>query len=388
MTTLLCVSASAAETERLLASGPRRDFVELARAVNGRIVYGGAGPSRKGLLGRIAGPHIKQSLAVSGQLRRGDVCFADGEHVGIPLLAFLFARRRRRVRVVMLGHLVDRSWKRVLLGVTTRLVPNGTLVVHSQTQSDRIRGWVAKSWIVALVPCQVDTAYWAPESSETPSKLAIVPIILAVGSENRDYDTLTQAATGLPVQVVIAAGSHWARRTAGAAHLPENVKYLDTPLPFAELRTAYAGAAIVVVPVHDVTNQSGVTVILEAMSMGKPVIVTASRGQRECIAGPTVSADGTLDECTTTSRGPQLFGDAAGEAATGLYVPPNDAPALRAAIKRFIEHPETGRELGAAAHHAAARHFSIERYVSTLAQLIEGPSFRRASATATGEPAL
>lgn len=385
MTTLLCVSASEADTERLLASGPRRDFVELARSVNGQIVFRSARPSRKGFAGRIAGPHIKQSLTTSGQLVNEDVCFADGEHLGVPLLAFLFARRKRRVRVVMLGHLVDKPWKRLLLAITTRLVPNGTLVLHSQTQLERVRSWVAKSWNVALVPYQVDTAYWAPE----PKREGTEPtIVLAVGSENRDYDTLTRAAAGLPVQVVIAAGSHWARRTAGAEQLPANVRYLDKPLPFTDLRTAYANAAMIVVPLQDVTNQSGVTVILEAMSMGKPVIVTASRGQRECIVGPTVSAESTPDESAGRTRGPHLFGGSPDSTATGLYVRPNDAAALRTAILRFIEHADLSRELGLAARAAAEKHFSIERYVATLGQMLSPSRAAHPAATPSGEPVL
>lgn len=385
MTTVLCVSASKPETERLVAGGPRRDFVELAAAVNARIIYRSPRPSRKGLAGRIAGPHMKQSFATAGKLSQGDICFADGEHLGIPLLAFLFARRKRGVRVVMLGHLVDRPWKRFLLAATTRLSPHGRLVVHSQTQVERIRGWVAKSWLVDLVPYQVDTTYW---ERTVPASQDGLPVILAVGSENRDYDTLAEAVAGLPVKVLIAAGSHWARQTAGAASLPDNVRYLDKPLSFDELRQQYTEASMVVVPLQDVTNQSGVTVILEAMSMGTPVVVTATRGQRECIAGPLVLADGSVDESATAARGPQIFGDSPDRSATGIYVPPADPLALRAAIVRLLNDPDLGHELGMAARDSATRHFSIERYVETLAGLLKKATDGRTSPMPAGEPAL
>ncbi len=383
VTVVCCVSVSAKQAEQLLDDGPRRDFIELARAVNARILYRGVRPSRRGAVGRVAGPHIKQSFSASKQLVRGDVCFADGEHLGIPLLAFLFARRKRYVRVVTLGHLVDKPWKRILLAATTRLVPSGTLVVHSQTQLERIRGWLAKSWEVTLIPYQVDTAYWSPERPYGENEL---PIVLAVGSENRDYDTLVGATVGLPVQVVIAAGSYWARQTAGSGHLPDNVHYLDKPLPFAELRKAYAASAMVVVPIHDVTNQSGVTVILEAMSMARPVIVTASRGQRECIKGPTVLAEGHLEQSTVTSRGPQLFGDRPADGVTGVYVPPGDAAALRSAILHVVANAEQGREMGAAARAAATAHFSIERYVHALGEVITGVAPQPVSGLANEPP--
>jgi glycosyltransferase involved in cell wall biosynthesis len=367
MTVHLLVSATDAETEALLANGPRRDFVELARATGGRIHYRHAAAPKRGGWRRFAGPQLRQAWEVAGAVERGDALFADGEHVGLPLLLALAVRRRRPRRVVMLGHLV-RSWKRPMFWLASRLGTHGVLVVHSVEQERIVRRWLGSRWKVRLMPYQVDTDYWQADASVVRTE---PPLVVAVGSENREYGTLVEAARGLEARVVIAAGSYWAREIAGPSGLPENVTLHTEPLPFAELRRLYSEAAAVVVPLHDVPNQSGITTLLEAMSMGRPVIVSASTGQQECVTGPLVTVSGALDTSATAGRGPHVFGDEADAEQTGLYVPVGDSAALRKAIASVLGDETYAGQLGKAAQAAARRHFGVERFTATLAALLD-----------------
>ena len=367
MVVTILVSASQEETARLTEDGPRRDFLELARRVAGRTLFASEG-RRGGLRGRLLGPHVRQAWHAARAARSGDAVFADGEHNGIPLLLFLALRRRPVARVVMLGHLVGRPWKRALLWLGTRLGPPGALLVHSEAQADLVHPWVARRWTVELVPYQVDADFW--QARAEPDR---PPLMVAVGSESRDYGTLVEAVRGLDVSLVIAAGSHWARSAATAQSLPPNVTLLTGPLPFAELRALYQRASAVVVPLHDVANQSGVTTLLEAMSMSRPVIVTATSGQREVVRGPLVHADGTLDRAATEDRGPHRFGgvSAEGEADSGLYVPVGDASALRAALVRLTSDPASAARLGAAGRESALASFTLEMFSERLAAALE-----------------
>jgi glycosyltransferase involved in cell wall biosynthesis len=171
--------------------------------------------------------------------------------------------------------------------------------------------------------------------------------------------------------VIIAAGSHWARRIASTASLPANVEYRSDPLSFVQLRDLYRRASVVVVPLLDVPNQSGVTTILEALSMGVPVIVTASRGQRECVRGPLATGEG-FNDAATADRGPELFtGQVPPPEPNGIYVPPHDPGALRVALERLFVDPELRTRLGVASRETAVTHFTIERYVARLAALLE-----------------
>ena len=368
---LIGVSASEPETQRLLANGPRRDFLELASSSDGEVVYRAEARRARGRLGRIAGPHVRQAWALARRTQREDVVFVDGEHIGIPLLFFLAMLRRAPRRVVFLGHVLW-WWKRALLWVATRISGRGVLVVHSVHQAQLARSWIGSSWEVRASPYQVDTDFWRPlpeRPLEDPS------LIVAVGSEYRDYDVLLRAVEGEPVRLLVAAGSHWARFQPRAGALPDNVEFLTEPLPFAELRELYQRAAAVVVPLQEMPNQAGVTTILEAMSMGLPVVVTATEGQLECIRGPLVSSDGGLDRGATADRGAVRFGvEVVGAEPSnedsGLYVPPGDAAALRAAIAMLIEDPDLARSLGEAGRATAVAHFTVEQYVQRVGSLL------------------
>ncbi len=368
MVTLL-VSATEEDTARLLEGGPRRDFIELAGRLDAQVVYSPGGRKRNGVVGRLLGSHVRQAWGAARDARRGSVVFADGEHIGIPLVLFLVARRKRRaVRVVMLGHYVTRWWKRAAFRLASRAFPGAVVLVHSTLQQARLGAIASPRWRVGAIPYQVDTEYWSRTAvPASPGR----PLVLAVGSEGRDYECLARAAEGLDADIVIAAGSHWARAVAGADSLPPNVRYLSTPLRFSELRELYQRAALFVAPLRPVENQSGVTAILEAMSMCLPVVVTANEGQRELVAGPLVDPAGGLSPEATAERGPWvLSGEPAPHRApaNGLYVPVADAEALQRAISLLLADPLMRAEMGRAGRHYAERHFSLEAFVDGIAR--------------------
>jgi glycosyltransferase involved in cell wall biosynthesis len=285
---------------------------------------------------------------------------------------------RRPGRLVMLGHYLDKPWKRALLRAASYVKHGGTVVVHSTAQRDVAAAVLHRSWTVELLPYQVDTAFWDPAKA-VPSTPGGPQLVVAVGAEHRDYDTLLEAVAGLDCETVIAGGSHWARQSSAVSRAVPGVTFLAEPLPFTALRDLYARAALVVVPLHAVTNQSGVTTILEAMSMGLAVVVTATPGQREVVQGPLVTA-ASEDAAATADRGPAEFGFSrpAGEV-TGLYVPPADAPALRAAVAALLRDSDRRGRIGAAGRRAAASCFGIEAFVERLGAVLSVPSEAQSS---------
>jgi glycosyltransferase involved in cell wall biosynthesis len=82
-----------------------------------------------------------------------------------------------------------------------------------------------------------------------------------------------------------------------------------------------------------------VTTLLEAMAMGKAVVVTATAGLRD------------------------LFDDGL----SALAVPPGDADAMREAVASLLASPRERARLGANARAAAEARFGLERYAAGLA---------------------
>jgi glycosyltransferase involved in cell wall biosynthesis len=217
---------------------------------------------------------------------------------------------------------------------------------------------------LAFVPYQVDIDFWRPQA------VCEERLICSAGLEFRDYPVLMQAVEGLDARVVIGAASHWSRRknTAATAEQQPNVEV--SSFDYHHLRDLYARAMVVVVPLEEVDFQAGVTTILEAMSMGKPVVVTATSGQTDVI----------LDRRSVVRGGPVRPPSRLGPIAelegvrlepNGLYVPPGDPDALRRAIVYLLDHPDERVRLGAAGRRLVERLMTVDHFTQRMGHLIE-----------------
>ncbi|MGO9838170.1 MAG: glycosyltransferase family 4 protein [Polyangiaceae bacterium] len=185
-----------------------------------------------------------------------------------------------------------------------------------------------------LVKHYADHVFWSPRVRDED-------MICSVGAEMRDYGTLLDALRGTGLRCHIAADhvrvDHlgFARRISTdtfAAGVDENITIGRKPL--RDLRELYARSRFVVVPLRPSDTDNGITVILEAMSMGKPVICSRTRGQVDVIQ----------------------------EGITGIFVPVGDADALRTAMRELWNDPARAREMGQAARAYVERHHTLEKF--------------------------
>lgn len=198
---------------------------------------------------------------------------------------------------------------------------------------------------IYLVRHYVDQLFWRNRTPEADTDM-----ICSVGAEMRDYPTLLDALRGTDLRCHIAAdhvrvdrfgfarrlGTERFRKLAGP-----NVTIGRKPLP--ELRALYARSRFVVVPLQASDTDNGITVILEAMAMGKPVICSRTRGQVDVIQ----------------------------EGVTGLFVPVGDAKALRAAMLELWNNPGRAREMGRAARAYVEKHHALEKFCADVKGAIE-----------------
>jgi glycosyltransferase involved in cell wall biosynthesis len=153
---------------------------------------------------------------------------------------------------------------------------------------------------------------------------------------------LVDAVRDLPVRVQIAAGSPWIERPLSPRReLPSNVTW--GKLDRYELRDLYARSTLAVVPILQNEYQTGIATILEMMAMGKCIITTKTRGQTDTIV------DGK----------------------TGVYVPPSDPAALRAAIERLLAHPDEIERMGKAARAFLEQQASLDHFVGRIVEAVK-----------------
>jgi hypothetical protein len=345
---------SVAELARLAASGerPRKDYVELARAVDGVVIDHHYMAERaltpaRAIAARAGLPNGKVAEAFLRQREFGGIC-AWADRLGLPL-ALLFKLAGGRRDTVMVSMWSSRGKKAIFLERLKAWTHLGAMVHYSSVQLEiaaTTLGVPRDKLQLLLQP--VDERFWRPEPVRAED------LICAVGWEARDYPTLVKAMRGLDLRAELAVGSivmpsdsnedsPVAAKMRGIVGdgLPPNVKLLKQLTP-RELRQLYARSRFAVVPVEDVEFDAGVTAIAEAMAMGKAVIVTRTRGQVDIIR------DGEH----------------------GLYVPPEDPAALRRAIEHLAAHPDEAERMGRAGRALIEQRHTLDGYVGRLAALM------------------
>jgi glycosyltransferase involved in cell wall biosynthesis len=326
---------------------PRADYLEMADSFSADLLdYAGArivAGSFGRLLERIGGSDLVLAWACFKLRQRYQAIVTDGEQIGLPLAAMLkFLGIGRRPRHLMIVHIISVPKKMLFLdrlGVQSHI---DRFLTYATWQKQFIeQRWNIPAERALFTPFMVDSTFFTPE--HTKSTPTSQPRICAVGLERRDYPTLLRAVEGLDVEVVIAAGSPWSKRsdsTQGQS-IPNNV----TVRKFTqyELRQLYADSRFLVMPLENVEFQAGVTAILEAMAMERAVLCSRTPGQTDVII----------------------------EGENGQYVPPGDPVALRAAIENLLVHPETTQQLGKAGRRLVEQQMSLDCYVERLRGIVQ-----------------
>jgi glycosyltransferase involved in cell wall biosynthesis len=344
---LLTVSGTIpSDLEQAIADGrrPRADYLELARSFHADIVDYAATRRSRGRAGQVLARVVGENVLLAWACfrRRNDyaVVFTDGEQVGLPYAALTWLTRRRP-RHVMIGHRLTPRKKAGLhraLRLGSRI---DEVVVYASAQREFAVGTLGyPPERVLLTSFMVDTEFWRPERVTIGRRNR--PMICAVGLELRDYPTLVEAVRGLDVDVIVAAASPWSKRadTSAGLDIPASVDVRAFNL--FDLRQLYAEASFVVVPLVETDFQAGITTILEAMAMGRAVVCTRTAGQTDTVV------DGK----------------------NGVYVPPADVEALRAAVQRLLADPDTAARLGAAGQRWAREQAEIGVYATRLAGVL------------------
>ena len=180
----------------------------------------------------------------------------------------------------------------------------------------------------SVVPFGIDTDFWRPMPDEPQEDF-----VIAVGQDpNRDYDLLAAAPgnhrtiiiTRKPVK--IPDGAQHITITAGDFFGSDSISDQD-------LRKLYNRARAVIVPLKDVYQPTGYSVTLQAMSCGRPVILSDIRGLWTGIRGG--------DHC--------------------VLVPPGDAEKLGEAIGRVWNNRDFAMRVGAAARAKVLADYRLEK---------------------------
>jgi glycosyltransferase involved in cell wall biosynthesis len=313
------------------------------------------GPPRSA---RIAGGTWKRALEAAGgyggdfttvlasraEMRRADVVLSTVDTVGIPLMLLAQARVVRTPfvyvaiglpeRLVRLRHgRMERVYARALGAASA-------IVTYSEHEADVIGGWLREREVdspVEFVPFGVDVDAFRP-TSEPPE----VDVISVGADPHRDFELLVTVARGMPETSFLLVTTGERARSLG--ELPRNVT-IETDLPFDEMLRALQRARVVALPVRENSYSGATTVLLQAMALAKPVVVTRTAA--------IATGYGLVD------------GDNVRLAA------PADSTAFGAAVADLLADDVRARELGLHARATVDAALTWERFVARLTRVLD-----------------
>ncbi|MHB9036651.1 MAG: glycosyltransferase family 4 protein [Armatimonadota bacterium] len=278
-------------------------------------------------------------LALLGYRRAKDydVVVLMSERVAIPYMMMQRVWGRRAATVYVSAH---SSHKQAQLARNLQLFSSLDIAV-SNTHAQR--DFLVND--VGIRDSSIHTVlYAADEEFFTPGGRSGDYIFSAGGIAGRDYATLFDAVSGLPVTVKIAAGGRGYGPSAKRRlpPIPENVEMLPAT-DSAGMRELYRNAAMVVVPLRaDRKDAAGCSVVLEAMCCGKAVV-----------AGHT----GGMEDYVTDGK-------------TGRLVECQDPTALSHIIMDMRSRPETQSLMGQSARTECGDRLSLRSLVNGLANSV------------------
>jgi glycosyltransferase involved in cell wall biosynthesis len=155
----------------------------------------------------------------------------------------------------------------------------------------------------------------------------------------RDHPTLVTAirqlrAGGIDVTLELA--------TTSPVELPGELGTLHARRMGGEMRHVYRRSTVVAVALAPNKVGSGLTVVLEAMASGRPVVVTANPGMSGYVE----------------------------HGVTGLLVPPEDPAAMATAIGTLLADPLGARDMGLAGRAVVEARFTSRHMAADLADLL------------------
>jgi glycosyltransferase involved in cell wall biosynthesis len=269
--------------------------------------------------------------------RRADVVLAYDERTGIP--AELFRTSRHAPIALGVGWLTTRSvTPRIHAALAARALPRAAAVWANCLPLLPVLGreWGVPSARLHFIPLGIDADFYHVHPAPR-----VADVIVSAGEDRyRDHSLLIAAVKSLSkrrpdIRLELA--------TELPVVLPREFGILHCARLNGKMRDLYRRASVVAIALKPTLSGSGLTVALEAMASGRPVVMTDNPGVSDYVE----------------------------HGVTGLLVPPNDVEAFAAAIGKLLDDPQLAAAMGVAGSARVRQSFTSGVMVSELAKLMK-----------------
>jgi len=324
--------------EQLDDLAPRQDYVEIAQRLGAKLsgcdLFDAAWYRWVRQIEKWIKLDFVESVFAAIQCSKYNVVLSTSEKIAVPLAALLSVTKRKIPHVVI-AHKLSSGLKTRFFQMWQVHKTFSHVICVCRAQADyAVNQLGVPASRVDFIYDKVDHCFFHPLRVDADD------YILAVGQEQRDYKTLLQAISGTGLKLVVVASSPWSTSRIQMDEIGE-VTVLSH-IPYQELRTLYAKARLIVVPLFDVDYAAGVNTVLEAMAMAKPLIVSRTRGITDYVVHNE----------------------------TGIYVSPGDSEELREAVLFLWGQAGELDRLGTNARQAIEECMNLDIYVNRIVQIV------------------
>jgi glycosyltransferase involved in cell wall biosynthesis len=290
-------------------------------------------------------------LASLRQANRADVVVSTVDTVGIPLMLLKrVAAVRPPIVYIAIGlpeRLVRLRSERMRRLYAQALASAAAVLTYSEHEAVELRSFIAAYGSVPrveFVPFGVDERSFAPTAAQPT-----LDVVMAGADPHRDVGLLLSVATAMPSKSFRLVTT--ADRARALGGVPPNLE-VESDIPLDAMRRRLEEARVVALPILENSYSGATTVLLQAMALAKPVVVTRTKA----IATGYGLTDG--DNCR--------------------LVEPGDSEAFRRVVADVLRDEWHARTLGAQARKTIEAHLTWDRYVDRIEAVLR--SARGASA--------
>lgn len=173
---------------------------------------------------------------------------------------------------------------------------------------------------------------------------ANLPVIVSAGKTERDHDTLVRACLSIDCTLNLYCS---ATTAPTLTDLPDRITIhasdsAHNAVSYQEILTAYRHAFAIAIPLTKTHNLAGLTSLLDAMAVGKPVIMTRNKH-----IDLDIEKEGI-----------------------GFWVEPEDVQGWQQAIAYLLAHPEEASAMGDRGRRLCEKKYNLDTFADTLAKTL------------------
>ncbi|GAB4138203.1 MAG: hypothetical protein Fur0046_12690 [Cyanobacteria bacterium J069] len=280
-----------------------------------------------------------------------DVIYS-AHYLTTAFLSFLSVVGLLKKPIVAIGYQAPRTkafyWK---FFVKTFIEGNNKILCLSKSLLQDLEEFGVPRQKLDLIEWGTDLRFYQPADPDQVQQSEARPFILSPGKSYRDYATLVKAFSGFDGELTICGAGQLdcqalkdQTRSQSMDKLPDNISVVEEMLDWRAFIRLYQQAYAVAIPLLDektkFKNALGLTVLTEAMAMGKAIVMT-----RNEYVGVDLEQEGI-----------------------GLWVESGDVEGWRRAIAYLLAHPDETRDMGRRARLLAEKRFNLENFSQKLAE--------------------